>query len=171
MFHLFFIFYFYLKMKFSITYPEYLVLKEVIKKKTKKTFEENCYIKLFESIHKFIDNDYINEDKFINDEEKNERNEYLESRGLEFTPNFNILYDIVDENPSDTIVLKTNKYGLVEYCLETENEIKNVAILLPLFGIQWVKIEKKDKNKVAFIYCFKDKRSYLVARKVLAIKP
>ena len=160
-----------LESKLSITRLEYLLLSEKIKKKGKKTFEENCYIKMFESIHKFIDKDLIEkiENKFMTDREEQERDEYLKLRGLELTPNFNILYDIVDENPSDCILLKTNKFGLVEYCLEDKesSEVKRVAIQLPLFGEQWVKVEKKEKNKVAFVYCFKERRSYLVARKIL----
>lgn len=155
-----------MEMKFSITYQEYLLLKIWIKNKEKKSFEENCYIKMFESIHKFIDNDCIDETKFITIKEEEERKEYLNLKDLELTPNFNILYDVVGDQ--DSILLKSDRFGLIEYCMERKNEIKKVAIQLPLFGEQWVKIEKKDKNKVAFVYCFKDKKSYLVARKILA---
>lgn len=154
--------------KLSITYPEYLLLSEKIKKKEKKTFEENCYVKMFESIHKFIDNDCIIKNNFITDKEEQERNDYLNLRGLELTPNFNILYDIVNENPSDSVILKTDRFGLIEYCLEGKNGIKRVAIQLPLFGKHLIKVEKKGINKVAFVYCFKNNKSYLVARKPLA---
>lgn len=153
--------------KFSITYDEYLLLTKLIKNKEKKTLEDNCYIKMFEMIHKFKTE--ISEEDFISERQEEERNEYLKMNDLELTPNFNILYLLIMSNEmSGECLLKSNRFGLIEYTFETENRIRRVAIQLPLFGKQWVKIEKKNKNKVAFVYCFTNRKSYLVARKVLS---
>lgn len=154
------------KSKFSITYDEYILLTKLIKNKEKKTLEDNCYIKMFEMVHKFKTE--LSPEDFISERQEENRNEYLKMNDLELTPNFNILYNLPTDNFEK--IIKSNRFGLIEYTYETENRIRRVAIQLPLFGEQWIKIEKKSKNEVAFVYCFTNRKSYLVARKVLSEK-
>lgn len=152
--------------KFSISEREYLLLKRTIKNKPKKTFEENCYLKLFDKIIR-IDVNYENH-SFLTDKEVDERNEFNPN------PNFNILIDILREKPNGEIdMFKTDKYGLFKYTHEKErengeNELIEDYIQLPCCNTL-VKIEKKNKD-ITFIYCFPNSKEYIVARDVLSKK-
>lgn len=148
--------------KFSISEREYLLLKRTIKNKPKKTFEENCYLKLFDKIIR-INGNYENH-SFLTDKEADERNEFNPN------PNFNILIDILREKPNGEMdMFKTDKYGLFKYTHEKENgELVEDYIQLPCCNTL-VKIEKKNKD-ITFIYCFPNSKEYIVARDVLSKK-
>lgn len=143
--------------KLSISYKEYLYLKEQVKPKPKKTFIENCFMKLYDKILKLD----LNENKiFMTDSEVEERNKFNPNN------NFNILIDIVRDYADNTIeILKTNKYGLIEYMNE---EFGKIYIQLPYCDCV-VKIVKKNKD-ITFIHCFPNAKEYLVARDILSHK-
>lgn len=146
--------------KFSISEREYLFLKNTIKNKPKKTFEENCYLKLFDKIIRI---EVHGANLFLTDKEADERNEFNPN------PNFNILIDILREKPNGEIdMFKTDKYGLFKYTHEKEGEIIEDYIQLPCCNTL-VKIEKKNKD-ITFIYCFPNSKEYIVARDVLSRK-
>lgn len=148
--------------KFAISEREYLLLKRTIKNKPKKTFEENCYLKLFDKIVRIDEVHGTN--LFLTDKEADERNEFNPN------PNFNILIDILREKPDgETDMFKTDKYGLFKYTHEKKNgELVDDYIQLPCCQ-SLVKIEKKNKD-ITFIYCFPNSKEYIVARDVLSHK-
>lgn len=149
--------------KVSISYNEYLFLKEKIKPKPKKTFVENCFLKLYDKILKLDLTEKFYETNqqsisFLSDYEADERDKFKPNA------NFNILIDILRESPNDTIeILRTNKYGLVEY---TNEEFGKLYIQLPYCNCV-VKLVKKNKE-ITFIHCFPSSKEYLVARDILS---
>lgn len=144
--------------RISISYNEYLFLKEKIKPKPKKTFVENCFLKLYDKILKLDLTQNSTNVIFLSDFETDERNKFNPNA------NFNILIDILRESPNDTIeILRTNKYGLVEYINE---EFGKIYIQLPYCNCV-VKLVKKNKE-ITFIHCFPSSKEYLVARDVLS---
>lgn len=154
-----------MSVKFSISESEYELLKKVMKTKPKKTFEDNCYLKLYEKIVRL---NSVCSVTFLSEREAEERNKFNPN------PNFNVLVDILREKPDgETDVFKTDRYGLFKYThekedLKGENQIIEDYIQLPCCNTL-VKIEKKNKD-ITFIYCFPSSKEYLVARDVLSRK-
>ena len=145
--------------KISISYIEYLFLKEKVKPKTKKTFVENCFLKLYDKILKLDLTENSSKDIiFLTENEADERDKFKPNA------NFNILIDVLRDSIDDTTeLLRTNKYGLVEY---TNEEFGKVYIQLPYCNCL-VKLVKKNKE-ITFIHCFPSSKEYLVARDVLS---
>lgn len=144
--------------KISISYSEYLFLKEKVKPKTKKTFIENCFMKLYDKILKLDLTERNESVSFLTEYEADERDKFKPNS------NFNILIDVLRDSMDDTIeLLRTNKYGLVEY---TNEEFGKIYIQLPYCNCL-VKLVKKNKD-ITFIHCFPSSKEYLVARDVLS---
>lgn len=144
--------------KISISYSEYLFLREKVKNKPKKTFVENCFLKLYDKILKLDLTERNESVSFLTEYEADERDKFKPNS------NFNILIDIVRDSTDDTVeLLKTNKYGLVEY---TNEEYGKIYIQLPYCNCL-VKLVKKNKD-ITFIHCFPSSKEYLVARDVLS---
>lgn len=144
--------------KISISYSEYLFLKEKVKPKTKKTFIENCFMKLYDKILKLDLTERNESVSFLTEYEADERDKFKPNS------NFNILVDVLRDSMDDTTeLLRTNKYGLVEY---TNEEFGKIYIQLPYCNCL-VKLVKKNKD-ITFIHCFPSSKEYLVARDVLS---
>lgn len=144
--------------KVSISYIEYLFLKEKVKPKAKKTFVENCFMKLYDKILKLDLTERNESVSFLTENEADERDKFKPNA------NFNILIDVLRDSMDDTTeLLRTNKYGLVEY---TNEEFGKVYIQLPYCNCL-VKLVKKNKE-ITFIHCFPSSKEYLVARDVLS---
>lgn len=144
--------------KVSISYLEYLFLKEKVKPKPKKTFVENCFLKLYDKILKLNLTEKNESVSFLTEYEADERDKFKPNA------NFNILIDILrDSIDNTTELLRTNKYGLVEY---TNEEFGKVYIQLPYCNCL-VKLVRKNKE-ITFIHCFPSSKEYLVARDILS---
>lgn len=144
--------------KISISYSEYLFLREKVKSKPKKTFVENCFLKLYDKILKLDLTEKNESVSFLTEYEADERDKFKPNS------NFNILIDILRDSTDETTeLLKTNKYGLVEY---TNEEYGKIYIQLPYCNCL-VKLVKKNKD-ITFIHCFPSSKEYLVARDVLS---
>lgn len=149
--------------KISISYVEYLFLREKVKTKPKKTFVENCFLKLYDKILKLdlTENSYDTNQQnviFLTEYEADERDKFKPNA------NFNILVDVLRDSTDETTeLLRTNKYGLVEY---TNEEFGKIYIQLPYCNCL-VKLVKKNKD-ITFIHCFPSSKEYLVARDVLS---
>lgn len=144
--------------KISISYIEYLFLKEKVKNKPKKTFVENCFLKLYDKILKLDLTERNESVSFLTENEADERDKFKPNA------NFNILIDVLrDSIDNTTELLRTNKYGLVEY---TNEEFGKVYIQLPYCNCL-VKLVRKNKE-ITFIHCFPNSKEYLVARDVLS---
>lgn len=144
--------------KISISYSEYLFLREKVKNKPKKTFVENCFLKLYDKILKLDLTERNESISFLTEYEADERDKFKPNS------NFNILIDVVRDSTDDTVeLLKTNKYGLVEY---TNEEYGKIYIQLPYCNCL-VKLVKKNKD-ITFIHCFPSSKEYLVARDILS---
>lgn len=150
--------------KFSISYNEYLEIERNAKIQKRRNILENCYMKMFEVLYK-MHVEELREENFMTEEEVAERDVYLVKNEIPMTPNFNILYDIVkDKNPGDVEIIRTDKYGLFQYTDETHGTI---AIQLPMTNCL-VKIERKN-SKIAFLYCYKNMKNYIIARECLCL--
>lgn len=146
--------------KISISYVEYLFLREKVKNKTKKTFVENCFLKLYDKILKLDLTEKNESVSFLTEYEADERDKFKPNS------NFNILIDVVRDSTDGTVeLLRTNKYGLVEY---TNEEFGKIYIQLPYCNCL-VKLVKKNKD-ITFIHCFPSSKEYLVARDILSHK-
>lgn len=144
--------------KISISYSEYLFLREKVKNKPKKTFVENCFLKLYDKILKLDLTEKNESVSFLTEYEADERDKFKPNA------NFNILVDILRDSTDDTTeLLRTNKYGLVEYMNE---EYGKIYIQLPYCNCL-VKLVKKNKD-ITFIHCFPNSKEYLVARDILS---